>query len=113
MTSANAITLDGQIVNVDSLGNRVAAMIFGPKKVIIVAGINKIVRNVADGQERIKMIAAPLNVKRIGHRNPCIQTGQCMDCQLPTRICNITTIMHKKPAATDVHVLIIGDCMGF
>jgi len=113
MTSANAVTLDGQIVNVDGAGNRVAAMIFGPKKVIIVAGVNKIARDVADGQNAHKALRCPINVKRLNRQNPCVQSGECMDCQLPTRICNVTTIMHKKPAVTDVQVFIVGEDLGF
>lgn len=113
LTSTNAVTLDGQLVNVDGAGNRVAAMIFGPQKAIIVLGANKIVKNVEDAQQRIKMFAAPINNKRLGRSNPCTTTGECMDCQLPGRICNVTTVMHKKPFAIDIHVVIIGENLGF
>jgi len=113
LTSTNAVTLDGKLVNTDATGNRVAAMVFGPKKVIIVAGINKVVKDVPEAQTRIKLCAAPINNKRLGRPNPCVQTGTCMNCQGPTRICNITAIMEKRPALTDVHVIIVGEELGF
>ncbi|MDD4601955.1 hypothetical protein SDC9_09161 [bioreactor metagenome] len=113
LTSTNAITLDGKLVNVDGAGNRVAAMIFGPKKTIVIVGANKIVKDTAEGEERIKLYAAPINNKRLGNNNPCTVTGECMDCQAPSRICNVTTIMHKKPFVSDIHIVIIGEKLGF
>jgi L-lactate utilization protein LutB len=113
LTSSNAITLDGKLVNVDGAGNRVAAMIFGPKKVVVIAGVNKIVRDVEEAERRIELYAAPINNKRLGRPNPCTQTGICMDCQGPTRICNVTTIMRKRPPLTDIHVIIVGEDLGF
>ncbi|SMD08132.1 lactate utilization protein [Sporomusa malonica] len=113
LTGTNALTLKGELVNVDGAGNRVAAMIFGPKKVIVITGINKIVTDVTAAMERIELFAAPINNKRLNRPNPCTVTGECMDCQGPTRICNVTTVMHKKPAVTDVEILIIGEELGF
>lgn len=113
LTSTNAVTLDGKLVNTDGSGNRVAAMIFGPKQVIVVAGVNKIVSHTHEGYHRIKMIAAPLNNKRLNRPNPCTKTGMCMDCQAPTRICNVTTILHKQPPLTPIHVIIVGENLGF
>ncbi|MGI6093373.1 MAG: lactate utilization protein [Veillonellaceae bacterium] len=113
LSSTNAITLDGRLVNVDGAGNRVASMIFGPKQVIVVVGINKIVKNTAEAEQRIKLYAAPINNKRLGLSNPCTTTGECMDCQKPSRICNVTTIMHKKPFAIDIHIVIIGEDLGY
>ncbi|MBP2636986.1 MAG: hypothetical protein H6Q72_2893 [Firmicutes bacterium] len=113
LTSANAITEDGCLVNTDATGNRVAAMTFGPKKVIVLAGINKIVPTVADAQERIRSTAAPLNNKRLKRPNPCVQTGHCMDCQGPTRLCNVMSIIHKRPPASNIHVWIIGEEVGY
>lgn len=113
ITSSNAITQDGQLVNTDGVGNRVAAMIFGPKRVIIVAGINKIVENTEQADMRIKMTAAPLNNKRLSKPNPCTKVGKCVNCQLPTRICNVTTVLNKRPALSDIHVIIIGEELGF
>jgi hypothetical protein len=113
LTGSNAVTLDGKLVNVDGAGNRVAAMMFGPKKVVIVAGVNKIVRDVDEAERRIELYAAPINNKRLGKPNPCTQTGICMDCQAPTRICCITTILRKKPMLTDIQVIIVGEELGF
>ncbi len=113
LSGTNAITLDGKLVNVDATGNRVGAMMFGPDKVFIIAGINKVVKDVAAAEDRVKLWASPPNNKRLGYPNPCAQTGVCMDCQGPTRICNITTIMHKRPRLTDVHVIIVGEELGF
>ena len=113
LTGTNALTLKGELVNVDGAGNRVAAMIFGPKKVIVITGINKIVTDVDAAMDRIELFAAPINNKRLSRPNPCTITGECMDCQGPTRICNVTTVMHKKPAASDVEVIIIGEELGF
>lgn len=113
MSSTNAITLDGKLVNVDGAGNRVAAMIFGPKKTIIVAGMNKLAYDVADAEKRIKLHAAPVNNKRLDRPNPCVKTGQCMDCQGPTRICNVTTIINKRPGPSDIEIILIGEELGF
>ncbi|VBB07408.1 Hypothetical protein LUCI_2654 [Lucifera butyrica] len=113
LTGTNTVTLDGKLVNVDGNGNRVAAMIYGPKKVIVIAGINKIVKDVEAAERRIEQYAAPINNKRLGRPNPCVQTGVCMDCQLPTRICNVTTILRKRPSATDIHVVVVGEELGF
>ena len=113
LTSTNAITIDGQLVNKDGAGNRVAAMIFGPKKVIVIVGTNKIADNIEAALERIEMIAAPMNNKRLNIDNPCVKIGQCVDCSSDSRICNITTIIHKKPVSTDISVFVVGEDLGF
>lgn len=113
LTGTNAVTLDGKLVNVDGVGNRVASMIFGPKKVIVVAGINKIVKDVDRALERIELLAAPINCKRLNIPNPCVKTGVCMDCNTSTRICNVTTIIRKKPSQTDITVIVVGEELGF
>ena len=113
LSGANAITLDGQLVNTDGSGNRVAAMSFGPKKVIVIVGVNKIVSDLDAAMERIETVAAPINNKRLDRPNPCTITGMCMDCQGSTRICNITSILHKRPPAIDFHVIIVGEELGF
>lgn len=113
LTSTNAITEDGRLVNTDATGNRVAAMIFGPKKVIILAGSNKIAGTLDEAQERIRSTAAPLNNKRLNRPNPCVKTGYCVDCQGPTRLCNVTTILHKRPPASDIHVWVVGEELGY
>ncbi|MTV50214.1 lactate utilization protein [Heliobacillus mobilis] len=113
LTGTNAVTLDGQLVNRDGIGNRVAAMIFGPKKVIVVTGVNKIVKDPSEAEARIKRFAAPLNNKRINLPNPCTTTGECMNCQGPRRICNITTVLSKKPMLTEFHVIVVGEELGY
>lgn len=113
LTSSNAITEDGRLVNTDATGNRVAAMIFGPKKIIVLAGVNKIVGTLDEAQERIRTTAAPLNNKRLHRPNPCVKTGYCVDCQGPTRLCNITTVIHKRPPVSDIHVWVIGEEIGY
>jgi len=113
LCSTNAVTLKGELMNKDGIGNRVAAMTFGPKKVIVVAGINKVVRNLEEAEQRIRMQAAPLNTKRHELPNPCLKTGQCADCQNDSRICNITTIIHRCPPLTPIHVVLIGEELGF
>ncbi|MGI6450657.1 MAG: lactate utilization protein [Desulfitobacteriia bacterium] len=113
ISSTNAITLKGELVNRDGLGNRVSAMMFGPKKVLVVAGINKVVKDFEEADQRIKMLAAPLNTKRHELPNPCLKTGQCADCQSSSRICNMTTIIHRCPPLTKIQVIIIGEDLGF
>ena len=113
LTSANAISMTGEIVNVDGAGNRVSAMQFGPKMVIIVAGINKLTADLSSALIRIKEIAAPLRAKSLGLNTPCAKTGCCVDCNSPQRICRITTILHRKPVLTEVSVIIINEELGF
>lgn len=112
LTSTNALTQKGQLVNVDGTGNRVAAMIFGPKKVIIVCGVNKIVENLDEAMERVKK-AAVLNAKRLNRATPCTKTGECMDCSSPQRICNVTTIIDKRPSETEMMVMIVNRDLGY
>ncbi len=113
LTSSNAITETGQLVNVDGAGQRVAAMIFGPKKVIVVAGVNKIVMDLNAAIDRINNIAAPINAKRLNRKTPCTTTGVCSDCESPERICNITTIINKRPSLTDFTVILVGADLGY
>ena len=112
LSSANAITEKGDIVNIDSFGNRVNAMTFGPKKVIIIAGYNKIVPDVNSALDRIKRVAAPLNAKRLGLPLPCAETGYCHDCKTEARICRVTSIIQRRPSGTDVSVYLINEELG-
>jgi len=112
LASANAITEKGDIVNIDGFGNRVNAMTFGPKKVIIIAGYNKIVPDVNAALDRIKRIAAPLNAKRLNLALPCAETGYCHDCKLENRICRVTSIIQRRPSGTDVSVYLINEELG-
>jgi L-lactate utilization protein LutB len=113
LTSSNAITEKGQLVNVDGAGQRVAAMIFGPKKVIVVAGINKVVMDLNAAIDRINNVAAPINAKRLNRKTPCATTGICSDCESTERICNIMTIIEKKPLLTDFTVVLVGEALGY
>jgi len=123
LTGTNSITLDGKLVNTDGYGNRVAAMVYGPKKVIVIAGANKIVKDVDEALERIRVIAAPINAKRhyLKHPSlkklgdlPCVRTGTCVDCRHDSRICHYTVIIdgagiwHKGR----IKVVLIGEELG-
>jgi L-lactate utilization protein LutB len=113
LCSANAISLTGEIVNVDGIGNRTSAMGFGPTQVVIVAGMNKVVKNLEAAQNRVFEVAAPMRAKSLGMETPCAKNGLCSDCNDPMRICCITTILHRKPMLTDISVVLIGERLGF
>jgi len=113
LCSSNAITRDGRLYNVDGAGNRVAAMIYGPKEVIVVAGINKVVADLEEAEVRVYGIAGPINNIRLNTDNPCTKTGECMDCASPRRICNIAVILHRRPSRTAFRVLLVGEAMGY
>jgi hypothetical protein len=112
LASSNAVTEDGKLYNIDGTGNRVAAMTFGPKKVILVCGINKIVKDIDDAHRRAKERAAPMNARRLNTKTPCAETGECADCSSPQRICNVYTALVKKPSRTDITVLLVGEPLG-
>lgn len=113
LTGTNALTLAGELVNIDATGNRTGAMLFGPQKVIVVAGRNKIVENPEEALKRIKDYAAPANARRLGCKTPCAVTGFCSDCDSPGRICRITTIIDHIPRYSDIRVLVVNEDMGF
>lgn len=113
LASTNALTLNGELVNVDAVGNRVAAMIYGPRQVIIVAGVNKLVKDVTEGLARARNVAAPLNNLRFQHQTPCAQLGQCANCHHPERICKVTVIMEKCPSLTPITVILVGEELGY
>lgn len=115
LTSCNAITADGKLVNEDGRGNRVAGLIFGPKKVILMVGVNKIVPTVEDGLTRIKHVAAPLNCIRLGLDTPCARTGFCDDdsCHAPDRICSQITIIESNRVKDRIDVFLVGEELGF
>jgi len=113
LTSTNALTLEGELVNTDGIGNRICAMTFGPKKVIVAAGVNKIVSDVHAGLRRIKEVASPQAMRESGLPIPCVQTGICTDCDSPMRLCRATMILGRKPMQTDITVLVIGEKLGF
>lgn len=113
LSGTNAVTLGGILVNIDATGNRAASMFFGPKKVIVVAGRNKLVDGtVEDAIKRVKDWACPTNARRLKFNTPCAKTGFCSDCNSPDRICRITTIIDRKPRQTDLRVLVVNEDMG-
>ncbi len=113
LSSVNAITLNGELVNIDGVGNRVNSLSFGPGKIILVAGYNKIVDDVQEGIKRIKEVVAPLNAKRLNLDLPCAKLGKCVDCNSPNRICCILVVHERKPLISNVLVIIVGEELGF
>lgn len=112
-TSSNAVTLDGILVNIDATGNRVCAMAFGPPRVWVVVGRNKIVADVPAALKRIKEVVAPPNAHRLGFKTPCAVTGLCSDCDSPDRICRMTTIIERQPRLTEIGVCLINEDLGY
>ncbi len=113
IASTNAITLDGRLVNLDGMGNRVAAMAFGPKKVILVVGMNKVAPDLESAVARVKHYAAPVNNIRYGLKNPCVETGLCSDCKTPQRICNMWSIIEGHMIKDRIHVKLVGENLGY
>ena len=113
LTSSNAVTLNGELYNVDGNGNRVAAMIYGPKKVYVVCGVNKIVKDLDAAKERVRTVAAVANCLRLNKPNPCTVTGQCMDCQSSSRICSAATVLYRSHCKDRIHVLLINEELGY
>ncbi len=113
LSSANAISEDGCMVNVDGVGNRVAAIAFGPSQVIIVAGMNKVVKSQADALIRARTYASPLNVQRFDLKTPCMATGACEDCQSTGCVCSFIVTMRNCRPAGRVKVVLVGENLGF
>ena len=113
IASTNAITLDGRLVNLDGMGNRVAAMAFGPKKVILAVGMNKVAPDLETAVARVKHHAAPINNIRYGLNNPCVETGLCSDCRSPQRICNMWSTIEGHMIKDRIHVKLIGENLGY
>ena len=112
-TSTNAITEDGELYNVDGNGNRVAAMLYGPDKVIVVVGVNKIVKNINEAVERNKSMCAPANAKRLDTNTPCKIKGYCMDCSSTDRICCEYTVIKRQRTANRIHVIFLNENLGY
>lgn len=112
-TSTNAITEKGELYNVDGNGNRVAAMLYGPDKVIIIAGINKIVENIEEAIKRNERVSAPANCKRLNRATPCVKVGHCMDCSSEDRICNEYTIIRRQGNKDRIHVIFLNEELGY
>ncbi len=112
LVGTNAVTLDGCLVNLDMNGNRTNAMTFGPKKIVVVVGGQKVVGSVSEAIRRIKSVAAPRNTKRLKLDTPCATSGFCSDCDSPQRICRVYSIIERKPPHSDISVLLCGEPMG-
>lgn len=113
LTSTNAMTLEGDLVNIDCSGNRVAAMLYGPDKVIVVTGRNKLTKNPHTAVARIKKEACPPNARRLKFDTPCAQTGACADCDSPDRLCNVTVRIQWPPRGKEYHVVLIDGDFGY
>jgi hypothetical protein len=113
VSSSNAVTTEGDIVNVDGNGNRVAALSFGPRKTVVVVGANKVVRDLDEALARLETHASPMNNKRLDKPNPCVKTGTCEDCRGETRICRAYQILRRRPLLSDFTVVVVGETLGF
>lgn len=112
--SSNAVLESGELLNIDGTGNRVGSMFFGPKRVVIIAGENKLASDYAEGHARIKRDACPANARRLGLQTPCAVTGVCNDCSSPQRMCKITVLLERPSnAVKDVHVLLVREPLGY
>lgn len=114
ITSANAVSETGELVNIDGTGNRVASALYGPKKLYFICGVNKITPDLTTAIDRARNVAAPANAKRLGYKTPCAVTGKCHDCNSPERIC-CGMVIHMRPLGGFEHteVIIIGENLGF
>lgn len=113
MCSTNALTEEGELYNIDGNGSRVAPMLYGPKQVIIVTGINKIVKNIEEAEKRARSFVAPIDAKRLGKNTPCTKLGYCIDCKSPERICNDFTIIRGQFIKGRIKVIILGKPLGY
>lgn len=114
LTSSNAITADGCLVNIDGTGNRVGAMIAGPKQVIVVAGVNKLVDgNTAQAIARIKTVACPLNARRLGKDSPCALTGKCDAANCERSMCNVTSIIERPLGGNRITIVLMDEEAGY
>jgi L-lactate utilization protein LutB len=112
-TSTNALTEAGELVNIDGTGNRVASMIYGPDKVIVIVGINKLVKDEAAAWERLQNFAAPANSVRLNRKTPCATTGQCSNCNSPERICASYVTIRRQMNPDRIHVILVDEHLGY
>lgn len=111
--SASAVTLNGEIINVDGYGNRISAMIFGPKQVFVVIGINKLVADIKEAEERIKSHAGPMDAKKLSKNTPCTITGECSDCASLERICNKYLVYRREHNPGRMKIILINENLGY
>lgn len=113
LTGANAISMDGQMVNIDGMGNRVAAIVYGPDSVIVIAGMNKVTDTLEDAVTRARTVAAPINKQRFGQDTPCGVTGVCADCKSEGCICNQILVTRNCRPAGRIKFILVGEELGF
>lgn len=115
LMSSNAITLDGELINIDGTGNRVACLTYGPKNVIMIVGMNKVVNDVEDGIKRVRNFASPPNTLRLGLKTPCSMTGRCGDCYGDTCICSQIVVTRRQSTAMRgrIKVILVGESLGY
>ena len=113
LASCNAITEDGVLVNIDGNANRVSAIAFGPKKVVLIVGMNKVCSDVDAAMKRARGVAAPTNAQRFGLSTPCAKTGSCMNCKSPDTICCQFLITRFSRHAGRIHVILVNDTLGY
>lgn len=113
ITSTNALTMDGHLYNIDGTGNRVAAMIYGPKEVIVIASLNKICEDEKAAIEHIKKWSAPANAMRLNKNTPCVKTGQCQECRSVDRICSSYVKLGYQKNANRIQIIIVEDNLGY
>ncbi|WP_027399382.1 lactate utilization protein [Anaerovorax odorimutans] len=113
LSSSNAITEDGRLINIDGAGNRLSSMLFGHKRLYIVAGINKVVKNYEEAIIRIKNVTCPQNTDRLDCNTPCRNTGKCANCDSPQRICNATLIMERQMYGAHTIIYLINENLGY
>ena len=113
LAGANALTEDGVIVNLDGRGNRVSMIAFGPRKVLIIAGMNKVCPDVESAVRRVRTTAAPINAQRFQMNTPCLKTGSCLDCKSPDSICCDLLLVRGSMDADRIHVILVGENLGF
>ena len=113
LASANAITEDGVMVNIDGNANRVSALAFGPKKLVLIVGMNKVCPDVDAAMKRARNVAAPINAQRFGLSTPCAKTGSCMNCKSPDTICCQFLVTRFSRHTGRIHVILVNDNLGF
>jgi len=113
IASSNAITKDGVLINIDGKANRVSAIAYGPRKVVLVVSMNKVVGDVDEGLKRARNTAAPINAQRFGLNTPCSKTGSCFDCLVPDTICCQFMVTRYSKIPDRIHVILVNDTLGF
>ena len=113
ITGTNAVTQDGHLVNLDMVGNRVAAIMWGPKHVLLIIGRNKVCEDLEEAMLRIKNYAAVVNTMNLDKKTPCVKTGTCQDCSSPDRICNYWTITEKSFIKERIKIILVNEDLGF